>query len=84
MMVCMRTNIVLNDALLREAMRYARSQTKKGLIEEALQAFIETRAAQERAVTYRDRLAAVQQKTGTLRLRQSAHEIIRSDRDGRR
>lgn len=37
----MRTNIVLNDKLIKEAFRYSQSKTKKQLVEEALQEFVE-------------------------------------------
>ncbi len=37
----MRTNIVLNDELVKEAFRYAHVKTKKQLIELTLQEFIE-------------------------------------------
>lgn len=36
----MRTNIVLNDALVAEALRLSGIKTKKDLIDEALRAFI--------------------------------------------
>ncbi len=37
----MRTNIVLDDDLLREAFRYARVKTKRELVQQALREFIE-------------------------------------------
>ena len=37
----MRTNIVLNDKLVKEAFRYARVSTKKELIDIALHEFVE-------------------------------------------
>ena len=37
----MRTNIVLDDALLKEAFRYARVKTKRELVEQALRAFVD-------------------------------------------
>ncbi|MBI3511684.1 MAG: type II toxin-antitoxin system VapB family antitoxin [Bacteroidetes bacterium] len=36
----MRTNIVLNDKLLNEAMRLSHSQTKKEVVERALENFV--------------------------------------------
>jgi Arc/MetJ family transcription regulator len=79
----MRTNIVLDDTLMEEAMRYARARTKKGLLEEALKKFIETRSAEERLATYQTRLADIRHKTAKLRLRTSAQDIVRADRDER-
>lgn len=37
---CMRTNIVLNDRLVNEAMRLSHSQTKKQVVELALENFV--------------------------------------------
>ena len=39
----MRTNIVLDEWLLKEALKYSKSHTKKGLIHEALKEFLENR-----------------------------------------
>lgn len=37
----MRTNIVIDDELLKEASRYSKARTKKDLIKEALKKFVE-------------------------------------------
>ena len=39
----MRTNIVLDDRLVEEAFRLSRIKTKKDLVHQALQEFVETR-----------------------------------------
>lgn len=39
----MRTNIVLDEALLKEAFKYSRTKTKKSLIHEALMEYVENR-----------------------------------------
>ena len=39
----MKTNIVLDDELLKEALKYSKSYTKNGLIHEALKEFVENR-----------------------------------------
>ena len=39
----MRTNIVLDEKLLKEALKYSKFHTKKGLIHEALKEFVESR-----------------------------------------
>jgi Arc/MetJ family transcription regulator len=39
----MRTNIVLDDALVKEALRYARVRTKRELVHLALQEFVASR-----------------------------------------
>ena len=40
----MRTNIDIDDRLMREAMRSSRSQTKRAAVEEGLRLLIQTRA----------------------------------------
>lgn len=37
----MRTNIVLDDDLVKEAFRYARVKTKRELVEQALRSFVD-------------------------------------------
>ena len=39
----MRTNIVLDDELVREAFKYSLAKTKKELIHEALREYVENR-----------------------------------------
>jgi Arc/MetJ family transcription regulator len=76
----MRTNIVLNDDLLREAMKYTRARTKRALVEEALRVLIETRSGERRVRDYRERAEALDRKLERLVLREPPHRILRSDR----
>jgi len=39
----MRTNIVLEDSLVKEALRYSGAKTKKELIHQALEEFVKNR-----------------------------------------
>ncbi|MBM4307993.1 MAG: type II toxin-antitoxin system VapB family antitoxin [Deltaproteobacteria bacterium] len=39
----MRTNIVLEESLIKEAMRLSRAKTKKELVNQALKEFVENR-----------------------------------------
>ena len=80
-MRCMRTNIVLNDDLLREAMRHSRARTKRALVEEALATFVAVKGAEARRATYRDRLQRLESKLQGLRLRKRPSEVLRADRD---
>jgi len=79
----MRTNIVLNDDLVTEAMRYSRAKTKRGLVEEALETFVRVKEDEKRRATYRERLREVQNRTRNLNLGESAADILRADRDRR-
>ncbi len=79
----MRTNIVLNDDLVREAMRFTKARSKRELVEEALQTFVEVKADEHRRRTYRDRLRNLEGKLQGLRLRQGPSALLRNDRDSR-
>jgi Arc/MetJ family transcription regulator len=79
----MRTNIVLDDELVREAMRHSRAKTKRALIEDALRTLVRVRAEENRRKSYRDRLTAVQNRLAGLTFRESAVDLIREDREGR-
>ena len=76
----MRTNIELDDELMREARQLSRAKTKKGLIEEALVTFIEVETARRRRETYGKRLQELQTKLLKLRLRDSPTHLLRQDR----
>ena len=76
----MRTNIVLNEELLREAARYAKSRSKRGLVEEALQTFVAVKSAERRRASYEERLRSLEARVGRLRLRQSPSRLLREDR----
>lgn len=79
----MRTNIVLNDDLLAEAMRYSGARTKRALVEEALATFVEVRSAAQRDQSYRERLQLLDSRLAGLKLRQSPAELLREDRSRR-
>lgn len=51
----MRTNIVIRDDLMQKAMELAQSSTKKQVVEEALETFIQKKQ-QERIRTLRGKL----------------------------
>lgn len=79
--MCMRTNVVLNEELLKEAAQYGRSQTKTGLIEEALELFVRVKAEEKRAQGYEAKVRNLQVRLLQLRpMRQSARDVVRSDR----
>lgn len=79
----MRTNIVLDDELLREARKYSRARTKRALVEEALRALIQVREAERRKASYAERVRRLDQKLSGLVLRESPHDVIRKDRERR-
>ena len=78
---CMRTNIVLNDELVAEAMALAHVTSKTALVELALRTFVASRTAQQRRERYQQRLLTVRQEVGSRAYRQSSTDIVRRDRD---
>jgi Arc/MetJ family transcription regulator len=77
----MRTNIVLDDDLVREAMRHSKARTKRALVEEALTTFVTVKTAEARRATYRDRLQRLDSRLRGLRLRKRPSDVLRADRD---
>jgi Arc/MetJ family transcription regulator len=78
--LCMRTNIVLNDDLVREAMQYSKAKTKRALIEEALLTLVRVRTEERKRETYLERLAALDRRLARIRLRESPLNLLRQDR----
>lgn len=81
--MCMRTNIVLDDELMREARRYSKAKTKRALVEEALRTLVRVRSDEQRRATYRDRLIALERKLAGLALSDSPADLLRQDRETR-
>jgi Arc/MetJ family transcription regulator len=79
----MRTNIVLNDDLIREASRLSSARSKSALVEEALRLFVDVRSEEQRRATYEERLIKVQQAARNMRFREKGIDILRQDRDRR-
>jgi len=80
----MRTNIVLDDALLAEAMKYCAARTKKAVVREALATYVTVKAEQQRIASYRERLAGVRRHVAEISLRKTGAELVREDRERRR
>lgn len=79
----MRTNLVLNDDLMREAMRYSKARSKRAVVEEALQTYVEVKSAEVRRRSYRDRLRELDARLRDVQLRDSPADLLRADRDRR-
>jgi Arc/MetJ family transcription regulator len=76
----MRTNVVLNDDLVTEAMQYTSARSKRALIEEALQTFVDVKAEERRRRTYGERVRSLQNRLATVKTRSSAIDVVREDR----
>lgn len=84
MLLCMRTNIDLDDGLLAEAGRYSPATSKRALVHEALTAYVAQKREELRRQTYAERLQRLRQKTAGLRLRSDSRDLVRQDRDAPR
>ena len=80
----MRTNIVLDDDLLAEAMKYCAARSKRAVVREALATYVTVKAEQQRVASYRDRLAMVRRRLADVSLRKTVVDRIREDRESRR
>ncbi|HMB53073.1 MAG TPA: type II toxin-antitoxin system VapB family antitoxin [Thermoanaerobaculia bacterium] len=79
----MRTNLVLNDDLMREAMQYSQARSKRAVVEEALQTYVEVKSAERQRRSYRDRLRELDARLRDVQLRDSPSDLLRADRDRR-
>lgn len=79
--MCMRTNIVLNDDLVREAMQYSTARTRRALVEEALATYVAVKAEERRRATYRERLRILETRLRDVRLRERPADLLRADRE---
>lgn len=77
----MRTNVVLNDALIEEAQRLSGRKSRREVLEEALRTYVQVRNAENRRESYRERLSRLDAKMANVRLRQSSIDLLREDRD---
>ena len=77
----MRTNIVLNDDLVREAMQYSRARTRRALVEEALATYVAVKAEERRRATYLKRLRSLETRLRDVRLRERPADLLRADRE---
>ncbi|REJ75127.1 MAG: type II toxin-antitoxin system VapB family antitoxin [Acidobacteria bacterium] len=79
----MRTNIVLDDDLVRAAMEVSEAKTKRALVEEALATLIRVKKRAAQGESYRERLLRVRQELEHFSPDVDSQEIVRRDRDSR-
>lgn len=79
----MRTNLVVNDELLAEALRLHGGGSRRAVVEAALRTFVEVKSATLRRQSYRDRSRRIAERLQGLRLRESPSELLRAERDRR-
>ncbi len=76
----MRTNIVLDEDLVAQAMKYSAARSKRGVVHEALATYVAVKAQEQRMATYKERLGDVRRKLLDASIRTSSRDIIRADR----
>ena len=79
--MCMRTNIVLNDKLIREALRYSQARSKRGVVEEALETYVAVKEQEIKKQSYAERLARMRKKLAKVSIDESSQDIVRRDRE---
>jgi len=79
--MCMRTNIVLNDKLIREALRYSQARSKRGVVEEALETYVAVKEQEMKKQSYAERLARMRKKLAKVSIDESSQDIVRRDRE---
>jgi Arc/MetJ family transcription regulator len=79
-MALMRTNLVLDDELVAEAMRVSGAESKREVVEVALRALIEAKEAERRRISWRERAARLDARLAGLRLSRRPSELLREDR----
>ncbi|HET7290996.1 MAG TPA: type II toxin-antitoxin system VapB family antitoxin [Vicinamibacteria bacterium] len=79
----MRTNLVLNDELVGEAMRLSAGRSKRAVIEEALRTYVAAKRAERAREGYRERLQRVAERLRGLKLGEKPSDVLRADRDRR-
>ncbi len=82
-MMCMRTNIVLNDNLIAQAMKLSQASSKRAVVEEALATYVILKNDERLRLAYREGLKRLREKTGRIRLRSDSRDILRADRASR-
>jgi Arc/MetJ family transcription regulator len=83
MIMYMRTNLVLNDDLVREAMRLSAGRSKRAVVEEALRTYVAVKSGERAREAYRDRLRRIAGRLRDLKLREKPSDVLRADRDRR-
>jgi Arc/MetJ family transcription regulator len=76
----MRTNIVLDEQLVAEAMRLSSAKTKKALVDEALRTLVAVRSREDKARRYELGLRRLQKRLDGIGPGKSAVDDLRRDR----
>ena len=81
--VCMRTNIHLDDELLQQAARYSTARSKRALVHEALSVYVVSKDAERKRASYGARLEKLRAQLVGVHVRTHARAIVRADRERR-
>ena len=79
----MRTNIDLDDDLLKRAAQYSIAPTKRALVHEALAVYVVTRDAERKRASYNERLGKLRTQLAGVRVKTPARDVVRADRERR-
>jgi len=77
----MRTNIVLDDDQIAEAMKYSSGRSKRAVVSEALATYVAVKARERRLADYRDRLAGIRRRLSDAAPKTPVVALIRAERE---
>ncbi|MBM4041131.1 MAG: type II toxin-antitoxin system VapB family antitoxin [Planctomycetes bacterium] len=78
----MRTNIVLDDQLVEQAMQLTGIRTKRALVEEALRTLVHSRQYEGRVARYMRLYEALKPRIARVRVSEPPSSLIRRMRNG--
>jgi Arc/MetJ family transcription regulator len=77
----MRTNIDLDDALMKLAGAYSTASSKRALVHEALETYICVKAEEKKVSGYRQALETFRKEHPSIKSSISSVDLIRKDRE---
>jgi Arc/MetJ family transcription regulator len=77
----MRTNIDLDDDLVRRAMEHSGARTKRAVVDQALRTLIRVKEEERRRAAYAERLEALRPRLARIRVSEAPSHILRRARE---
>jgi len=77
----MRTNIDLQEDLLKEAGSYSQTTTKKDLVHEALATYVAVKKRDAQLIEYQEKMKAFRDRYPRIQVDVDTRDLIREDRD---
>jgi Arc/MetJ family transcription regulator len=81
MVLCMRTNIDLDDELIQRALASSDARTKRAVVDEALRTFIHVKEEERRRRTYAEHFEALRPRLARIRVGEPPSQVLRHARE---